>query len=1223
MLNTLRNTKSRLLAGLLAFGVSVLPIPNSVFMATAQANTVMVAPNLMVILSTSASMAQEMQGSVYPPAANGLPIENQCPANYSSSSAYYPSDTFASDNGCGGTGTVWANNQYGNQPDSKIYIAKSVLYNLLSSSLAQNINFGFATYRQAFGLQLSTSAFQSSAVYPYVYLPNASYGNPTPGSYSTDTATQLDSVGANPLNFSDVDWWPIWDNNTGSDAFFGNGIDQSTVSPAILAPSVTYMTNNAGQGGLPNEVQYPAGTATPSTVNNIHYGIGGNDVSQGVPITNPEPNMQLCYTFYNAEANEFQALFNADNTNGTPDTFTQAFPDEYTGNTTNYMTFSAPQYNAQGQSTPNIYTATCYNGTTEQVEDNNQLISDTLNTPDGTESAYFNYVPNFWSGTANNGSYLKLTPGTLDGWSGATTTSYNSSTGVSTYTANYPSAPENEQDITGSYDESGVKWMGPFVNLPDPSVGYVAQASTIASMLNPDNPQEQASGLNYHYSTQTMTNGDQKTSVAVSSLPGADDQFQEPVYDSLEDALAYFTAYKKADPYNGCRTNEILLVYDGHEDGHPVPVLNSAGQFTGTFTYHDPADVAKQLAAIGVKTNVVIISSNAGDITEANAIAAAGGTSTAYQVSNYQTLYNAISSVFTSLQGTVTSAPPVTPGNVSSTSYVYETASNPAYGSVSGHLYAYSTSNNGTPSSTPAWDAAAKMNTSNRSANLYSDLYSGSSVAPTLFTGLPSNVFNSTSPSPSTIQDYTINPDYSNGIYLAGRSATSFVGAINDQAMQPVLVTQSNNINLNAAVSAGNGESYTQFAQSESGFPNSVLFSSNDGFLYDVNAGTGVLNWGWMPDPFLSKLSNYTNFWQSSPMNGGFSYIQAANSTGWGNYIVGSASGGSLQYGIQLNSLGALSQIAWVKQTANATTPNAQAPSVFWNTQTGIAYAAYITNTTSNGTTTSTLNLTEVDNGSTTTKALPFVASSSLTIGSYNIYVGDANGNIWQMAEDDGSASSMVSTALEIGSTQSVTNNGVTSTQPINYVGYTQLNGVPYVWATSASQITAFKFTSTGWQPDWNSFTGGAGSWINGTYTPSSGSGPSGNSIQWLPVTASIDANTIFVDGSLVVPVYVPASGNSAACGVGSGYYYLYSLNNGYFPNGTFTDSTGNAITNNILVGLGTPYAAQVSTLHNGGLMLYGSSQQNTSGGISVQASAVARQNVGDGVTAWRNYQMQ
>jgi hypothetical protein len=1217
MLNKLRNNNFKILVGMLSFGIMLLPIPNTVFMASAPADTVTVAPNLMIILSTSASMAQEMQGSVYPPAANGLPIQNTCPANYSSSSDYYPSDTFASDDGCGGTGTTWSNNLYGNQPDSKIYIAKEVLYNLLKGSSANNINFGFATYRQAFGLQLSTSVSQSSAVYPYIYLPGASYSNPTPGSYGNDTATKLNAVGSNPLNFSDTDWWPIWDNNTNNDAFFGKNIDQATTSPSILASTVTYMSNNVGNGGLPNDVQYPSGTATPSTVNNIYYGEGGDDVSEGVPITTPEPLMNLCKTFYNAEANEFQAIYNADNSNGTPDMFTQAFPGTYSGNNRNYITFSVAQYNAQGQSTPDIYSHPCYNGTSEQMGSDNQLISDTLNTPNGTEPAYFTYIPMFWSGSADNGASLGVAPGALDGWSGATSTTYNESTGISTSTATYPSKPENEKDLTGSYDESGVKWMGPFVNLPDPATGYTAQASTIAKLLNPDNPQEQASGLDYSYSSQTMTNGDQKTSVAVSSLPGSYDQFQEPVYDSLEDALAYFTAYKKADPYNGCRTNEILLVYDGHEDGHPIFKSN------GNVTYLNPATIAKQLAAIGVKTNVVIISSNKGDITEADAIAAAGETGTALQVSNYQSLYSAISSVFSSISGTATSAPPVTPGNISNTSYVYETASNPVYGSVAGHLFAYKTASNGTPALSPSWDAAAKMNTSNRSADLYSDTYAGSPVAPTLFNGLPSSAFNSAAPNPSTIESYTITPDYNSGAYLAGRASTSFVGAINDQAMQPALVTQPNNINLNSAVSVGNGESYTQFAQSEAGLPNSVVFSSNDGFLYDVNANTGALKWGWIPSPFLSKLANYTNFWQSSPMNGGFSYLQAANSTGWGNYIVGTANGGALQYGIQLNAQGMLSEVVWIEQNANATSANAQAPVVFWNTQTGIAYAAYITSSVVNGTTTSTLNITEVDNGSTTSAALPFVASSSITVGNYNLYVGDVNGKVWQIPEGN-SASSMVSAISEIGATPAVNSNGTTSTQAINYVGYTQLNGVPHVWATSVSQITNFMFTSTGWAPEWNSFTGGSGSWLNGTYTAdSTGTSTSTTGIQWLPVNSSIDANTIFVDGALIVPVYTPASGSSAACGVGSGYYYIYSLTNGYFPNGLFTDSKGNAITGNILVGLGTPYAAQVSTLHDGGLMLYGSSQQNTSGGIGVQASAVAHQNVGDGVTAWRNYTMQ
>jgi hypothetical protein len=360
-------------------------------------------------------------------------------------------------------------------------------------------------------------------------------------------------------------------------------------------------------------------------------------------------------------------------------------------------------------------------------------------------------------------------------------------------------------------------------------------------------------------------------------------------------------------------------------------------------------------------------------------------------------------------------------------------------------------------------------------------------------------------------------------------------------------------------------------------------------------------------------------------MDGGFSVLQAANSNGWGNYIVGTAENGALQYGLRFNNTGMLSKVAWIKQEANATTPDAQAPTVFWNQQTGIAYAAYVTNTTStSGTVTSTFNLTEVDNGATTSKALPFVATSALTAGGGNIYLGDSQGNVWSMPEAYGSASNMVSSLMEIGSTRPVTVSGSSVTQPIGYVGYTQEGGLPYVWATSTNQITTFVFTSTGWSPNWNSFDGGAGSWLNGTYTSNTvGPNPSASGVQWLAANATINANSLFVDGTLVVPVYTPVSTTASACGVGSGYYDLFNLNNGYFPGGVFMNANGQAITGNIWVGMGHPYAAQVSTLSNGGLMLYGSSQQNSTGGISVQASAVAKQNVGSSIVAWRNYLMR
>jgi type IV pilus assembly protein PilY1 len=36
-----------------------------------------------------------------------------------------------------------------------------------------------------------------------------------------------------------------------------------------------------------------------------------------------------------------------------------------------------------------------------------------------------------------------------------------------------------------------------------------------------------------------------------------------------------------------------------------------------------------------------------------------------------------------------------------------------------------------------------------------------------------------------------------------------------------------------------------------------VLATSNDGILYGLDASTGDMDWGWMPRPFVSQLSQY------------------------------------------------------------------------------------------------------------------------------------------------------------------------------------------------------------------------------------------------------------------------------------------------------------------------------------------------------------------------------
>lgn len=110
----------------------------------------------------------------------------------------------------------------------------------------------------------------------------------------------------------------------------------------------------------------------------------------------------------------------------------------------------------------------------------------------------------------------------------------------------------------------------------------------------------------------------------------------------------------------------------------------------------------------------------------------------------------------------------------------------------------------------------------------------------------------------------------------------------------------------------------------------SVIFATEDGFLYSIDQSTGVLNWGWMPYHVGQKI-------QAIDANGTTAAKLAAadalmNSHPWGQvstvavnnkyYITGSALGGALHFAIQTNSDGnELVNVAFYDYRSGKTAP--------------------------------------------------------------------------------------------------------------------------------------------------------------------------------------------------------------------------------------------------------------------------------------------------------------
>jgi type IV pilus assembly protein PilY1 len=382
---------------------------------------------------------------------------------------------------------------------------------------------------------------------------------------------------------------------------------------------------------------------------------------------------------------------------------------------------------------------------------------------------------------------------------------------------------------------------------------------------------------------------------------------------------------------------------------------------------------------------------------------------------------------------------------------------------------------------------------------------------------------------------------------------------------------------------------YVQFAVNNKSREKLVLFTSNDGFLYAADAASGDLVWGWMPRPFLSQLQNYAQFQTAQNFDGGYTLTDAvdtatnAQASDWASYVVGTAQGGGYHYALKLSSNNGSTvttppspqSVAWAINVPGGTSPQQQAPLVV--TVGGMQYAVFVVNTTSGSGSTKTVTskLYEINvatgqpaSGSTLYAALPFVPNSSMSYdaGSGTLWMGDSSGGVWSL-NLSGTAPNDVNSALQVATTSPL--------QALNYVGYYEINGLPYVWAASQTEISAFALSGATSQLLWAS-DGSSG------YQSSGGSLQAVSSSVVMPLQAGgqISASPAVANGLLVVPVYVPPSATS--CGVGVGYYDLFDLVSGGKPKINVTYK-GNSVASGVIsLGSGIPLSPSLFVSSNG-----------------------------------------
>lgn len=568
---------------------------------------------------------------------------------------------------------------------------------------------------------------------------------------------------------------------------------------------------------------------------------------------------------------------------------------------------------------------------------------------------------------------------------------------------------------------------------------------------------------------------------------------------------------------------------------------------------------------------------------------------------------------------------PVAPLTVSSGSLLYTLTSNPS--PVQGYVDAYSLDSSGNPSSTASWEAGSKMTDTQRAAGLYSTASDGSTVA--LLSALDTGAFDLTAttcvPNTTTIVKYTIDPNtyYSptptgcTAPYLGTRVVGTSTSVMLDEFSpgdDAVLLTAPNDATL--LTQSG----YTTYAQKYVNRKSALLFTNDDGFLYSVDASTGLMNWGWMPRSFVASLQNYGSFPYADNFNGKFTVADAYNTASpgtWGTYVIGSANYGALWYDLKVTDatsgtdVPAPSQVvatfgpyqstmpanttALPNVNGTVTFPQRQAPEVA--TVNGSQYAAFLvnaTNTTGSGSTAVTTTTTylyefNIATGVSTNAQIP-ATTAGVGTGNYVtsnlyydsdsdvLYFGTHNGNVYSMSFT-GSASTDVANIGSLGTTE--------DQQPVLYVGYQTYDNQPYLWAASNSVITLFGVNNVGWSPLWASGPGVAYTYGTSSWSPATSS----SSVTTLQSGATISDLPLVVNGVLVVPVYVPPSAEAQACNIlGEGYYDFFTLSSGAFPQNTVSQN-GTYLTADLALGQGKAYSPSIS-ISGTALPLYGSTQQ-------------------------------
>lgn len=455
-----------------------------------------------------------------------------------------------------------------------------------------------------------------------------------------------------------------------------------------------------------------------------------------------------------------------------------------------------------------------------------------------------------------------------------------------------------------------------------------------------------------------------------------------PLYGTLRSAKSYFSSVSEEDepasPIKyACQRNFVMLVTDGAPTGDLSGNLysgsartNSYDAVSGTWTFgrasQDAIDAVAALRTTilggrtyDIQTYVVGLGDtvqNPSAVATLNAMAAKGGTTSAYLATSEAELLaslDVVSQDIISKDGAAAAVTVSNPNIVAGDNASYQSSFNS--GNWTGDLESFpiNLTTGVVDRSAPNWASSARtqLNSLTASGRLIAS-YSGSQgiqfrpssdPATTKLTAAQEAVFNSPvsppGPSDSAAVISYLRGDRSNEGTLY-RTRAHLLGDLVDA--EPLLVRSPNQNYADACYSSSGPGCVTSFKAAQSGRTRVVFQGSNDGMLHAFSAATGAELWAYIPKlvwPNLNVLTRKTGFTHlyrvdGTPITGDVDFTAtvgaAAGNPNWRTLVVGGlGKGGQGYYALDVTNpvaaseADAASKVLW--EFPNASTPAAVA----------------------------------------------------------------------------------------------------------------------------------------------------------------------------------------------------------------------------------------------------------------------------------------------------------